>query len=101
MILVNTRDLARFIMHYALQAQNHSYSYPQYAWILYDWYTDEWWTMGDPIRGCNNSDLEAFLERSITVQLPEFGNGNTTIGTVSRFRLKAGQPLSTLIQLFK
>ena len=53
--------------------------------------------MGDPIRGCNNSDLEAFLDRSITVQLPEFGNGSTTIGTVSRFRLKAGRPLSTLV----
>ena len=41
--------------------------------------------MGDAIQGCSNSDLEAFLERGITVQLPEFGNGSTTIGTVSLF----------------
>ena len=67
-----------------MQAQKHNYTYPRYAWILYDWYADEWWTMGSPI-ACKNStsDLMTFLDRAITVQLPEFGNETTDIGTVS------------------
>ena len=74
------------IMMHALhvQAQKRNYTYPRYAWILYDWYAEEWWTMGDPIN-CSDGDLRRFLDRTITVQLPEFGNGTTSIGTVSLF----------------
>ena len=67
------------------QAQKHNYTYPRYAWILYDWYAEEWWTTGDPIDDCSDGDLRRFLDRAVTVQLPEFGNGTTSIGTVSPF----------------
>ena len=40
--------------------------------------------MGDVI-DCSDDDLRRFLDRTITVQLPEFGNGTTNIGTVSLF----------------
>ena len=46
--------------------------------------------MGDPI-DCNDGDLRRFLDMAITVQLPEFGNGTTSIGTVSLFRLKSAE----------
>lgn len=69
-----------------VQAQSHNHVYPNYAWIFYDWYQDGWWTMdvsGAVFGGCRDSELAGFLDRAITIKLPDISNKTTDIGTVS------------------
>lgn len=68
-----------------MQAMQNNYVYPRYAWIFYDWYPKNWWTRSDDAGpgDCSNEDLANFLDRALTIQLPEFGNETTDIGTVS------------------
>ena len=50
---------------------------------------DGWWKSNTP-GDCSNEDLERFLDKVLTVQLPEFGNGTTEIGTVSELHALMG-----------
>lgn len=75
-----------------MQALNHNYIYPWYAWILYDWYQDRWWT--SEVSGvnltsgtCKDDELAVFLDRAITIHLPEVSNETTDIGTVSKLMI--------------
>jgi hypothetical protein len=72
-----------------VQAQRHNHVYPDYAWIFYDWYQDGWWTMdvsGAVLKfgDCRDSELTNFLDRAITIKLPDTSNKTTDIGTVSK-----------------
>ena len=66
-----------------MQALKQGYGYPQYAWLVYDWYPDEWWESETDRPDCTNDDLKKFLERALVIGLPEFNNETTDIGTVS------------------
>ena len=53
---------------------------------MYDWYPSEWWILKELKPGdCSNEELTEFLDKVLTIQLPEFGNGSTEIGTVSQW----------------
>ena len=72
-----------------LQAMKQGYVYPQYAWLVYGWYAEEWWKLvqGNITQiGCIDDDLKEFLDRAIVVGLPEFNNDTNDIGTVSKIR---------------
>ena len=50
-----------------MQAYKHNYLYPHYAWIIFGWYPDKWWTeevAGEPLEGCTDEDIEDFLQKS-------------------------------------
>ena len=42
--------------------------YPNYAWILYGWYSEEWWRSPDAAVNCSEDELAAVLERALVVQ---------------------------------
>ena len=68
------------------QAFIHSYVYPRYAWVMYDWYQDGWWTLAisddDDVIDCKDHELAGFLDKALTIQLPDVSNETTDIGTV-------------------
>ena len=46
--------------------------YPNYGWIIYAWYPDQWWTekiAGDHLDECTDEELEEFLGKSRVVML--------------------------------
>lgn len=67
------------------QASKNNYTYPRYVWIHYDWYPKNWWKSDvSASSDCSNEELMEFLDNALTIQLPEFGNETTDIGTVSK-----------------
>ena len=65
-----------------IQAQQHNYTYPRYAWIVYGWYPDNWWVSSEPDE-CSSDDLKIFLDRAFVLHLmPELNNETTDIGRV-------------------
>ena len=70
------------------QASKRGYTYPNYAWILPDWYVDNWWTAavdGGNI-SCTDQELEIFLEKTLVLQRylsPESNTVYTDTGIVS------------------
>ena len=55
------------LSHFFLQAAHHKLHYPHYAWIIFDWYPERWWTeevANETIDGCSDKVLEAFLIQS-------------------------------------
>ena len=66
-----------------LQAYKRGFRYPQYVYIMYGWYRNQWWY---PVSGenvtCNNSQMEQVLERSLTVtQYPQIMNRSEVTDT--------------------
>ena len=61
--------------------------YPQYVWIAYAWYEDEWWTSdinNDPI-SCDENELAQMLRQSLSVEIvpvPDDPNAETDVGVV-------------------
>ena len=69
-----------------MQAYLHNYTYPCYAWMMYDWYLDGWWTSAmasDDAIDCKDHELAGFLDKALTIQLPDVTNETTDIGIVS------------------
>ncbi|KAL5471142.1 hypothetical protein EMCRGX_G029225 [Ephydatia muelleri] len=53
------------------QAAKQGYTYPYYAWILQDWYTEKWWTAsvdGEAIN-CTDTELEIFLDKALSLHI--------------------------------
>ena len=42
--------------------------YPNFAWILYGWYSEEWWKTPDAAVNCSADQLAAVLERALVIQ---------------------------------
>ena len=53
---------------------------------MYDWYPEGWWTQElsgvDDDVDCSNNDLAKFLERALTIQLPDVSNETVDVGSV-------------------
>lgn len=53
---------------------------------MYDWYPDGWWTQEisgvDGDFDCSDSDLAIFLDRALTIQLPDVSNETVDVGSV-------------------
>ena len=70
-----------------IQAFKRGWQYPQYVYLFYGWYRDQWWfpVKEDNIT-CNSSQMEQVIERSLIItQCPEILNRSeiTDIGIVS------------------
>ena len=56
---------------------------------MYDWYQDGWWTLAvsgdDDAIDCKDHELAGFLDKALTIQLPDVSNETTDIGSVSNF----------------
>ena len=57
---------AMLLMCCMVQAFQEGKYYPDYVWILYGWYSNNWWTRTST--SCNNSQLLTALERAISLQ---------------------------------
>ena len=57
---------ARFANVSYTQAFQEGKYYPDYVWILYGWYSNNWWTRTPT--SCNSSALLTALERAIILQ---------------------------------
>ena len=72
-----------------LQAAKRNLTYPRYAWIMFGWYPDKWWTgaMARNNLSCSDEQLEVFIENARTVliqhnPITEDVNGTTIAGIV-------------------
>ena len=48
--------------------------YPSYAWLLYGWYSVEWWRTSNVAVNCSEDQLAAVLERALVVQQYPIGD---------------------------
>jgi len=50
-----------------LQAAKRNLTYPRYAWIMFGWYPDKWWTgaMARNNLSCSDEQLEVFTENEL------------------------------------
>ena len=39
-----------------------------YIWILYGWYSEEWWRSSDPAVNCSEDELATVLDRALVIQ---------------------------------
>ena len=49
--------------------------YPHYAWIIYDWYPEKWWTEEvdkHHLKECTDEELEEFLQQSRALSINLF-----------------------------
>ena len=74
-----------------IQAFKRRWQYPQYVFIVYGWYREQWWypVETDNIT-CNSSQMEQVIERSLIItQCPEILNRSeiTDIGLVSSIEI--------------
>ncbi|KAL5471263.1 hypothetical protein EMCRGX_G029359 [Ephydatia muelleri] len=63
------------------EASKRGYMYPKYAWILPDWYIDQWWMAavdGGSVN-CTDTELETFLERTLILQRYLSPDANTAL----------------------
>ena len=49
------------------QASKSARRYPDYAWILYGWYSEEWWRSTNGVN-CTEEELVSVLERALVIQ---------------------------------
>ena len=42
--------------------------YPNYAWLLYGWYSEKWWRTFNAEVNCSDDELAGVLERALVVQ---------------------------------
>ena len=54
-------------MYHILQASKSSRKYPDYAWILYGWYSEDWWRSTNDVN-CTEDELASVLERALVIQ---------------------------------
>ena len=53
-----------------MQAASKNLTYPRYTWIIYGWYSEQWW-MDDAFNGSSSCSLDEklrLLDRSIIIQ---------------------------------
>ena len=70
-----------------IQAHSRGYVYPYYTWILYGWYSNNWWEMSES-RDCSNIMISEVLERAVSIQvypMPTDYDSTTDTGFVSAF----------------
>ena len=87
--------LHRFLI-FLLQAAHRKLLYPHYAWLIYDWYPDRWWTeevANETIDGCSDEVLEAFLiqSRALLIHIvpePDDNDKETVAGIVREIALE-------------
>ena len=87
----STHSLCSFhVTSFLLQAAHRKLHYPHYAWLIYDWYPDRWWTeevANETIDGCPDEVLEAFLiqSRALLIHIlpePDDSDKETAAGIV-------------------
>ena len=71
-----------------IQASKRGYTYPRYAWIVFDWYPQKWWTqeVTNNKVNCTDEELERFMERVLSLREdpePDFSGKATDAGIVS------------------
>ena len=49
------------------QASKLSMKYPAYAWILYGWYSENWWQLVSDVN-CTEEEIAAVLQRALIIQ---------------------------------
>ena len=53
-----------YLLLFSMQGAKRNLVYPRYAWLLYSWYTELWWTekdAGEILEGCSDEVLAEFL----------------------------------------
>ena len=51
------------------QAISQNLTYPNYAWIMYDWYPKEWWKkLDESVIKCKADEIEKFLDKVLTLR---------------------------------
>ena len=55
-----------YTMSSSKQASKSARIYPDYAWILYGWYSEEWWKSTNV--NCTEEELASVLERALVIQ---------------------------------
>jgi len=94
----------------ALQAAKRNLTYPQYAWITYGWYPDNWWTKAVSKNNvsCSDEQLEKFVEKARMLLIrqyptPDDVDAATIAGIVSSEALRASYQtilISVRMELF-
>ena len=87
-----------------LQAAKRNLTYPRYAWIMFGWYPDRWWT-GAVARNnvsCSDEQLEEFIEnaRMVLIRTSPIANdvNGTTIAGIVRLHSMKGSLLQIRTQ---
>ena len=63
--------------------------YPNYAWILYGWYSEEWWRSISDVN-CTENEIATVLERALVIQQYHPTNNSSTLaigGLVKSLRM--------------
>ena len=65
------RALTYITMYISAQAVKLGLTYPRYAWLIYGWYQDRWWTgaVDSNMVDCTDQQLATFLERALVLQI--------------------------------
>lgn len=63
-------------------------TYPEYVWMSYGWYTEEWWLEAQKDTDCSVFELQVAIQRSLSIHhfpLPTKSEENapTDVGYVS------------------
>ena len=78
------------VIHF-IQSQKQNFTYPKYAWIVYDWYPNRWWTFEESNLEVNCSDIELaeFLDKVISFHwhLTPADNHTTTDAGIVRHKI--------------
>ena len=76
-----TTKVRNFITFICTQFSSARIVNARYAWLLYGWYSEEWWRSVDDI-SCSEDELVAVLERALVVQ--QYPIADTSDGAVDR-----------------
>ena len=71
--------LRKEVILHCLQFNSTRIMNARYAWILYGWYSEEWWRSSDDVN-CSEDELAAVLERALVVQ--QYPIADTSDGAV-------------------
>lgn len=72
---------------YQIQAARKGLAKLNYAWIIYGWYSEDWW-VSDVESGCTNEEMEGFLDEMRPIVIQQYPTHNdlqqvTVSGVVS------------------
>lgn len=58
----------------SIQARQQSLDFPRYAWIIYGWYSNDWWisTNDEVLSQCSNEELRDFLSDARVIALQPY-----------------------------
>lgn len=98
-----SRSCATYRYSFCVQAAKRNLVYPNYAWIFYALYPNQWWTDSVIPVDCTNEELESFVLRSRgilahIVPEPDDFDSITAAGIVS---LRHVYTFATLVSLWK